>query len=119
MYVRAADPFGTNWGIVDTVQYNGDIGYPFSMEIVNGNPAFAYYYFNSTQLEYVRATNTSGSVWGNPIVLDPFIGSKSVSLCIVNGRPAVGFSSAIPDDFYYMRALNANGTTWGAKIHVG
>lgn len=50
-----------------------DVGSSASMAVVNGNPAVAYLDETNGDLNFIRATNSSGSNWGAPgsLFVDP------------------------------------------------
>jgi len=95
----------------------GNTGYFNSLTIVSGNPAMSYYDVTHGNLNYVRATNASGTAWGTPIIIDQTgnVG-RFTSLAIVNGNPAISYYDATNGDLKYVRATDANGTAWGTPV---
>lgn len=119
MYMRADDPAGESWG--DPVTASSGWTYQYSMAIVNGNPAIAYYDgANNGRLVYVRATDSTGSSWGPPVTVNSTdYSGPDPSLCVVDGYPAItSYQDNGPYDLLYHRATDANGNAWGAPITV-
>ena len=131
MFIRATDTYGTSWGspiVVDTLTSN--TGLYTSLEVVNGNPAIAYYDISVGDLRYIRASNADGSVWPVPSAsntvssfsgfLAPIVGLYA-SLAVVNGRPAIAcqklglFSGG---ELVYIRSNDADGTSWPASLTI-
>ena len=87
-----------------------------SLAIANGNPAISYYDSATQEIKYVRATNSSGTLWGTPIVVVGSFNNESTSMAIVNGNPAIVYSDGSTTDVLYIRATDANGTSWGTPV---
>ena len=123
-FVRSTDVNGTSWGAPVTVvagsNGSGGVGTTLSAAIVNGNPALCYYDVNLKALRYVRAGNSSGTVWGAPITLDGAgdVGYHS-SLEVINGVPCIAYSDQDNDLQRFIRASDANGSSWGSMVVVG
>ncbi|HEX6426963.1 MAG TPA: sialidase family protein, partial [Niastella sp.] len=119
-FVRATNSDGTAWGTPQTLDgATGDnVGTYTALQVVNGNPAIAYYDGSNSRLKYVRATDADGTGWGAPLTLNEPVGSTgtNVSFQIVNGNPAISYYDPTNGGLKFIRALDANGTTWGAAI---
>ncbi len=119
-FVRATDASGSAWGtpiIADNA--TGNVRFYTSIQIVDGNPAIAYYDNTRGDLKYVRATNASGTDWGTPIFVDT-IGDMGqfASLQVVNGFPAIAYRDFSAGDLKYIRAIDAVGTAWGIPVRL-
>lgn len=117
VYVRANDANGTSWGTEQVLVTSGSAGQYNSLEVVNGNPAIAYY--DGTDLWYMRATDADGTTWGSPVTLDA-LGSVGLLcvLAVVNGNPAVAYYDQTNFNLKYVRATDASGSTWGTPITI-
>ena len=78
----------------------GAVGQYTSLAVVKGNPAISYY--ANTDLNYVRASNASGSRWGTPVTVDSAgdVGACT-SLAIVNGKPAISYYDSTHADLKF------------------
>jgi hypothetical protein len=92
----------------------GSIGITSSIQIVNGNPAIAFYDGTRGNLCYVRAIDASGVTWSTLQTIDAAgtVGQYT-SLQVVNGNPAISYYDNTNGDLKYVRATDASGTTWG------
>jgi hypothetical protein len=117
-YVRATNANGTAWGSPVTVDGTGteDVGQYTSLAVVNGNPAISYHSITKGSLLFVRATNSTGSAWDTPLILDS-VGTVGfgTSLVVINGNPAIA-QHRKGDSLAYLRATNASGSAWGAPV---
>ena len=76
-FKRAKDAEGSRWDTIQIFQVAdglANIVSPTSLEIINGNPAIAYYDYdqlviNAGRQKFVRASNDSGSTWDAPQTL--------------------------------------------------
>ena len=87
-YIRANDSTGTFWGGSITIDNSvNEVGYFPSLQIVRGMPAVSYYDQSDMDLKYVRATDSLGTAWSNPMVLDSTgdVGSFTSMACNTNG----------------------------------
>jgi hypothetical protein len=95
------------------------VGAHASLAVVNGNPAISYYDSANFGLKYVRATDASGTAWGEPVAIDA---AESVglytSLAVVNGNPAISYFDIDNTALKFVRATDANGTAWGTPVTV-
>jgi ABC-type phosphate/phosphonate transport system substrate-binding protein/predicted enzyme related to lactoylglutathione lyase len=122
-YVRASDASGASWPtaiIVDANILNPITGPYSSHSIVNGNPAISYFNSSNGDLQYIRATDASGTTWGPRVAVD--VGGSVgpyTSLTVVNGNPAISYYDSDPNDnLKYARALDTNGSSWGPPVIV-
>ena len=124
-YVRATTPNGTlaaDWGTPLTLDSTGNVGAYTSLAVISGRPAITYYNDTADDLKTVRASDTSGTTWPTPTIVDSGTQSGIVGLttsqALINGNPAIAYYDTMNDDLKYMRALDAAGTTWGAPISI-
>ncbi len=119
-YIRATDVDGTIWSspqIIDGVRGAGT--FP-SMAVINEDPAVSYY--SGGSLFFVRALDSIGASWGEPIRLEiaPMIGTGGkTSLVAVNGNPAIAYIRWLQNNHLglgFVRALDANGTIWSPSM---
>lgn len=115
-YIRADSVDGSTWGnAAVTVDNSGFISEWIDLEVIDGNPAIAY--FDSAKAYYMRATTSTGNVSGN--WADPRVNVSGVANCngwvsleFVNGRPAVAYMEVTATPIVaYHRALNSTGQT--------
>jgi len=120
MYVRATNASGSSWGTPVSVDSAGFAGLYTSLAVVNGNPAISYCDYDDTDglkdLKYVRASDTSGSSWGTPLILDSEGGHTS--LAVISGNPAISYKDTTNLDLKYVRASDASGGSWGTPVTV-
>jgi len=122
-YIRATDADGTAWSpyvVVDnTVGTNS--GHT-SMAMVNGNPALCYYQYSPGEdLYYVRASDSTGSIWPTPTsVYTADIAGEFSNLLVVNGNPAIAFRTMNTDsgEMRYIRATDSSGASWGSAVII-
>lgn len=143
-YIRANDPEGTTWAKPVTIAIGigayPTVGVHISLAFVDGRPAIAYYDAATTDLKYIRATNSTGidpnpnnpPPWGPPVTVDTTVGNigQFCSLKVVDGKPAISYYDATPGalDLRYIRANNSTGIpippppsgmpTWGPSVLV-
>ena len=95
--------------------------YP-SAAIIEGNPAVAYR--QSSSAYYVRALDSYGTTWGDPVKIPDDGGSfpgAHNSLCIVNENPAVSTSIGFMIEagaVRYSRATDALGSSWNELSQI-
>ena len=122
LFIRATNADGTTWGTpVVVADRNTDTYYPYSssrsrqeMRIVNGKPAIAFH-TNDAKLAYVRASDSTGSTWNDPILVDGSTSSNigyKLSMEIVNGHPAIAHLDDQNRIVYFLRADDVNGDSW-------
>jgi hypothetical protein len=126
-YVRANNASGAvlaDWStppiVIDAPgQVGAGSGKYTSLQLVGGNPAISCYDDTNGDLIFVRATNSSGTSWGAPVIADgtTAVSNGETSLFIVNGNPAISYYGA-SNDLYYVRANDALGTSWGTPISI-
>jgi PKD repeat protein len=112
-FVRASDPTGTAaWNAPQQLTDDPlDEGMDPSLAVISGNPAIAYFNWGESRVEYIRATNETGSEWTQDPVLITDLHCSDPSLCEVAGRPTVAYQ---PNSFdiYYQIADDQYGTAW-------
>jgi hypothetical protein len=102
-YVRANDATGSSWATPLTVVSAGYVLRHASLAVVENRPAVAYYGGHPNyDLNYVRATDATGSSWGTPLTVDSarIVGFYS-SLAVVHGRPAIAYRDVTNDDLRF------------------
>lgn len=113
---------GTNGWQVHTLDPIGLPGWFNSLAEINGQPAIAYYVYNSRALKYIRATDPLGvNTWNNPthlgIIADPGYGAYSVHLAEIDGKvPGISFSGYLSGDPSYVVAKDGQGTAWNPFV---
>ncbi|MBK9191362.1 MAG: T9SS type A sorting domain-containing protein [Crocinitomicaceae bacterium] len=100
-----------------TVDNAATVGQHNSLISVNGNPAIAYYDATGFNLNYVRATDASGTTWGAPQAID-ITGSVGQynSMQIVSGNPAISYYDITTSSLKYVRAMDASGAAWATPL---
>lgn len=102
---------------IDPISYTGMYN---SLEIINGQPAIAYFEYHSSNLKFVRANDTYGyNAWAMPVNLGaigpPNSGTNFgyVSLAWVNSsRPAIAFAGSLTNGSFYAIAKDSQGASW-------
>jgi hypothetical protein len=87
-----------------------------SARIVNGRPAVAYE--EGEDIFYARATSTSGSAWGAPLLVDGSGENRQAALLVAGGRPAIAYvdeRGSNNDHVLFIRASDADGAAWPAS----
>lgn len=117
-FVRATNATGTAWDVAQTLDGTlSQVGGYTSLQIVNGNPAIAYYDLTNTSLRYLRATNTDGNAWGTSQTLDGAsadVVGQYPAMQVANGNPAIAYYDGTNGDLRFKRATDADGTAWAA-----
>jgi len=117
-YVRALDADGATWDNTPvTVASAVATGEYCSLDVVAGNPAISYYDFDSGDLRYVRATDSTGTAWG--LFVSPDSNGNTgfySSLEVVDGFPAISYRNGSASQLWYVRATNAEGSAWGTPV---
>ncbi|GEM_PF-1077868 len=116
-YVRATGTDGATWGTPVILDATSWVGPYTSMQIVNGNPAVAYYDDSSMDLKFVMASQADGTTWGTPVTVDAvgYVGQYN-SLQTVGGNPAIAYYDATNRALKYAKAGNATGSAWGTPV---
>lgn len=84
-----------------------------SMADINGKPAVAYYDIAFGDLRFVRATNPTGTTWGEPAIVQSTgdVG-EYCSLALVAGHPAISYYDDTADNLMFIRADEPHGDYW-------
>jgi PKD repeat protein len=123
-YVRASNADGSAWNASQSVNAGGTNGGSTpALAEVNGMPAVAFFYWDSTAgIRYRRASNIDGTAWNTAInvasnasVNDSY---DSPAISVVNGNPAVLYHYRVGDSACYKRGTDANGTAFGSEVVV-
>jgi PKD repeat protein len=121
-YNRAVDEYGGTWGTVqklDGTVEDFETGHYASLQEVSGMPAVVY--CDQTPgyvaMNYVRATDATGSTWGSPQTLVSGATSNS-SMQITNGKPLVAYRNNVAHQLCVIRASDPLGISWGAPVNV-
>jgi len=105
-YIRATDTSGTAWGAAVTVGsgYSDSTSMAVFTPPVGGSyPAISYFASADTDLKYVRATNTTGTLWGTPVTLDASGSTGQYpSMIAVGINPAISYYDSTNGDLKYM-----------------
>ena len=125
-FVRANDSTGSTWAARVLVHESPSRLAGLSMAVVNGRPAMScwrgYHPSVDPAVIYVRASNSTGTAWGSPVIVDTnniFSPGGLTCLAVVNGRPAIAYYCYDTEyHIRFVRALDPNGTTWGAPVGV-
>jgi len=113
VFMRNSAADGSGEWTATTVDGSG--GTDLSLAVINGRPTIGYRAPGNGALKYVRANDTNGTAWGQPVTLDS--GSVStVTLLTVAGRPAVVYTQTLngTSGVNYLRANDSDGTSWPA-----
>ena len=94
-----------------------------SLVAVNGNPAICYVDSTNDDIKFVRAANSTGTSWGDPVVAfngGSLTSFSTPSMAVVNGNPAITAKDSAPasGNLKFVRATDASGTGWGAAVSV-
>lgn len=115
-YVRASNADGSAWPASVSVDGSGapNIGQYASLQIVNGNPAIAYYNVTATDLSYIRSNDVNGAAWGPARVVEASGNNTGqyASMVIANGNPGIAYFDATNNDVKFIRSRDNNGTVW-------
>lgn len=122
-YIRATDPQGSAWGAPQELDDVGTITFPggyTSMQIIEGNPAIAFFDASGPGSRFLRANDAQGSSWpaSSVTISSGTNAGFYLSMAIVNGNPAVAYLDQGARDLKYARATNATGTSWGAPMQI-
>lgn len=87
--------------------------------MADGNPALAFIEDNGgmPRLIFIRATNSEGSAWNDPVVIAENI-TGTPGLQVIGGNPAVTYQGDPSGNLMYCRADDAQGTVWGTPVSV-
>jgi PKD repeat protein len=125
-YYRAANAGGTDWTGPGSIYEITGAGKVISMGIANGNPAIAYYTWQSADewLYFVRSNDSDGASWGAPQVLDQHAAEKnqtyggSCSFGTLDGYPFVFYANSTTGGLYFIQAQDTSGTTWSDPVCI-
>lgn len=97
----------------------GIIGSFTKMMVVNGKPAICYLDQLRTSLNYVRALDADGTVWGPGVTLD-ITGNTGmyISFQLINGNPAASYYDFTNKALKFVRATDADGTAWNTPQSI-
>ena len=116
-YVHAKDADGASWN--DPVHVDGtpeDRGTFSWMALVKGSPAISYNDLSDDVVRYIRATNPTGTSWGDSVIIDATGEAWYTHLVVASGNPAVAYRHQGQSRLKYVRALDDAGSTWGAPV---
>ncbi|MCC7477415.1 hypothetical protein IT575_03060 [bacterium] len=95
------------------------IGSFCSLADVGGRMAATYYDANTDSVMYIRASNSSGTGFEAPVLLQNLLGGRAFSsLAMVSGNPATVYQAAGGSELHYRRATNSSGTAWGGPVTI-
>ncbi len=125
-FVRASDANGTVWPSGFVLDFGGSgvscAGAFANLEVVNGNPAIAYYSDSScatngwtvSQARYLRALDANGSSWGQPVT----VGEGVVLIETITVTPPYRLPPAPPAWPYQENVLHREGADAGRFIRL-
>ncbi|HSH02565.1 MAG TPA: Ig-like domain-containing protein [Anaerolineae bacterium] len=120
-YTSATDTLGDNWQTPQIIRPTGFSVVDLHLQEVANNPAIIY----AQELEafyFIRALDTTGQSWANPVFLGDLttvvLNLPHIQATIVNNHPAVLYKGKDTDPLFYRRALDAEGVTWGAPLTI-
>ncbi|MEP0813205.1 MAG: PKD domain-containing protein [bacterium] len=126
-FVRAQAEDGTAWGlpvIVDNVGEIGSFGY-ISMAMLGTSPnvpAIAMSDYTTGRVLLYRATDTEGTTWEEPVVVDDVFAHFAISFANVDGVPCIAYQSYDTDVFqyhiYFRYAWDPSGSSWSSPIEI-
>ena len=113
-FIRASDPDGTTWGLIESVDTTGNVGLFTSLAEVNGRPSISYFDSTNGALKFAQASNGGGSIWSSSglEVVDTSGGSETV-LLVVDGRPGIAYNAG---GLKFVWASNISGSSWGNPV---
>jgi len=93
-----------------------------SLTVVQGYPAIAYQGKNTSSqevLKYVRASNSNGTAWNAPVIVDTQFGrGQYPSMEIVDSNPAIAYCDHQFQDVRFVRASDTTGTEWATSVVI-
>jgi len=116
-YVRALDAYGDTWGepVLIDPDSDGWVGHT-SLQIVNGNPAIAYFGKSPVSLRYSRSLDAQGQIWPAGKILDEDgIVGMMASMAVMNGNPAIAYHCQDTRELLLIRADDPDGEIWGGR----
>jgi PKD repeat protein len=123
-YKRATNTDGSAWGSAHTVNSGGTNGGSDStLADVDGMPAVAFFFWNSTAgVRYRRASAVDGSSWNSAVDISTNgtanNSAEFPSLGVVNGNPAVCYYDRSNTSLRYRRGADADGTSFNGEVVV-
>jgi len=121
-YVRATNSDGSSWGTPINVTPSGTFADDRSLAIINGNPAIAFWNFDTGGgLKYVRATDSTGSSWGSVEDVDLTSNNYGTgcSLLQVDGQPAISYTHQGAGNNAVLYYNRYNGASWVRTAIIG
>jgi PKD repeat protein len=120
MFWRAADDYGDNWTAAP-VEVLPEAYYALSdtsLRMVVNRPTLVYYNDWTDEVCYIRARDTYGVVWGDPMTIDSNTGANtSIDLLVVNGLPTIAYRKA-GVGLCCAVALDNRGESWNDPVVV-
>ena len=117
LYMRAIDQNALQWAepmLVDSFEQVGD--YPRLLDL-SGLPAVLYFDDSSDSLRCRTATDSDGTQWHEPVVIDVRANGFQIS-GLVDGRPAVMYKDRISRKLRFAAANDSSGARWGFPVDV-
>lgn len=123
-YARANSVDGTSWhpsGIttVDAGASGANVGRYASLAVINGRPAISFYDQTNQNLNYSRASDANGAVWGPRRIVEATgqVGLYT-SMMAVNGLQAISYYDLTNGNLKYITGTEADGLAWNTPIIV-
>ena len=110
-YIQSDDANGNTWSNVCSLATNMDtvnIRCHCELQVIDGNPAIAYYDPVTYELKFIKSSDQDGAVWTEPQVFDSMGAQYAyefpvVSLLEVDGLPAIAYYSYVDQELCYVR----------------
>jgi hypothetical protein len=117
VFIGANDLDGVGWRPAKIVDYAGDTGLSPVLRVLDGKPCIAYGNFTLRALMFVRAADSNGDRWAQPVTVDVGTGNDS---CLVehDGRPGVFYHGLASLDLRYIYANDESGLRWGKPVTI-
>lgn len=98
-----------------TVDENGEKP---SIALIEGHPAISYFDRKTGALEFVRAGDAEGKLWGDPIVVDGGQAPTGLfsSMAVIDGRPAISYHAIRTQTMKYVISKDSLGVDWETPV---
>lgn len=120
-FVRSTNTTGTAWAAPQTLDSSGNVGEHTSLVVLSttGFPAIAYYSASTSGLKFVRATDTSGTAWGTPQLVEfaDDVG-QFASMVIANSHPGIAYYEATHGALRFIISPDQLGDAWQPPIYL-
>lgn len=120
MYMRSYDGDGISWTLTPLeLTPAGDRAIsPNSLRVIRGRPAIVFHDHDASQVNYLRALDADGTLWGEPLAVGPADGTEAdLDLAVINDLPCVAYGD-INQGLFLAVALDVNGEAWNDPVLV-